>query len=55
MTGQRDLQATAERGAVDGGDDRLAQRLEGAQLLLDGLDGVEGFTGVLGAELDHAS
>ena len=25
---QRDLQAAAERGAVDGGDDRLAERLE---------------------------
>ena len=32
VTGQRDLQAAAERGAVDGGDDRLAQGLQGAQV-----------------------
>ena len=32
VTGQRDLQAAAERGAVDGGDDRLAERLERAQV-----------------------
>ena len=29
---ERDLQAAAERGAVDGGDDRLAQGLQRAQV-----------------------
>jgi len=43
MARQRDLQAAAQRGTVDGGDDRLAQRFQGAQLLLDRLDGVESF------------
>jgi hypothetical protein len=33
--GQRDLQAAAQRGAVDRGDDGLAQRLQPAQLALD--------------------
>ena len=32
VRGQRDLQAAAERGAVDRGDDRLAERLQPAQL-----------------------
>ena len=31
VTGERDLQAAAQRGAVDGGHDRLAERLEPAQ------------------------
>ena len=44
--GQRDLQAAAERGAVDGGDDRLAERLQPAQVGLDGLDQVERLGGV---------
>ena len=35
--GQADLQATAERGAVDGGDDRLGEELEPAQCGLDAL------------------
>ena len=34
VAGQGDLQAAAERGAVDRGDDRLAERLEAAQLAL---------------------
>ena len=32
VAGQRDLQAAAERGAVDRGDDGLAQRLQLAQV-----------------------
>ena len=32
VAGQRDLQAAAERGAVDRGDDRLAERLQRAQV-----------------------
>ena len=47
---QRDLQAAAERGAVDGGDDRLAEGLERAQVRLDALDGVEELACVLRAE-----
>ena len=35
VTRQRDLQAAAERGAVDGGDDGLAEGLQRAQVLLD--------------------
>ena len=31
VAGERDLQPAAERGAVDGGDDRLAERLQPAQ------------------------
>ncbi len=38
VTRQRDLQATAERGAVDRGHDRLAERLQCAQVALDSLD-----------------
>lgn len=53
MTRQRDLQAAAQRRPVDGRDDRLTQCLQGAQLPLDGLDGVEYIAGVLGPGLDH--
>ena len=35
VAGERDLEAAAERGAVDRGDDRLAERLEPAQVGLD--------------------
>ena len=41
VAGQRDLQAAAERGAVDRGDDRLAERLQRAQICLDPLDQLE--------------
>ena len=54
MAGQRDLQAAAERRAVDGGDDGLAQGLQRTQVALDSFDGVEGLTGVLRSEVDHA-
>ena len=54
VTRERDLQAAAERGAVDGGHHRLAQGLQGTQVTLDGLDGVERLAGVLRAEVDHA-
>ena len=37
VAGQRDLEAAAERGAVDRGDDRLAEGLEPAQRGLDPL------------------
>ena len=47
VTRQRDLQTTAERGAVDGGDDRLAEGLQPAQVALDGLDRAEDVAGVL--------
>ncbi len=50
VTRQRDLQAAAERGAVDGGDDRLAEGLERAQVGLDALDRAEDLAGVLRAE-----
>ena len=35
VAGERDLQAAAERGAVERGDDRLAERLQPAQVGLD--------------------
>ena len=54
VAGQRDLQAAAERGAVDGGDDGLAERLQLAQVGLDALDRCEGLARVLRAEVDHA-
>ena len=38
VAGERDLEAAAERGAVDGRDDGLAERLELAQRRLDRLD-----------------
>nr|VTO99412.1 hypothetical protein BIN_B_01923 [Mycobacterium kansasii] len=53
MTGQGDLQSAAKCCAVDGGDHRLAQRLQGAKLPLDCLDGVEHIAGVLGPGLHH--
>ena len=54
VTRQRDLQAAAERGAVDGGDDRLAEGLQRAQVPLDALDGAEELACVLRLGLDHA-
>ena len=54
VTRERDLQAAAERGAVDRGDHRLAQRLQCPQVALDGLHRVERLAGVLRTELDHA-
>ena len=44
---ERDLKAAAERGAVDGGDDGLAEGLQLAQVGLDALDGAEGLARVL--------
>jgi hypothetical protein len=53
MARERDLQATAERSAVDGGDDGLAKRLECAQVGLDALHGGKELACVLGLGLDH--
>jgi hypothetical protein len=54
MAGQGDLEATAQRGAVECRNCRLAQGLDGAQLLFDVLDQIEGLSDVLRADLDHA-
>ena len=55
VAGQRDLEAAAERGAVDRGDDRLAERLEPAQVGLDRLERREDALGVLGVGLRACS
>ncbi len=54
MAREGDLESTAERGTVDGRHDRLAERLELAQVGLDGFDHAEGLTRVLRPQLDHA-
>jgi hypothetical protein len=53
VTGQGDLQAAAERGAVDGRDNGHAQGLQLAQVGLDLLHLGEDLAGVLRAGLDH--
>src|SRR6266571_4499550 len=55
MAGERDLQAAAERGAVECRDDRLAQRLERALRGLDARDVVEELLKVLVADLDQVA
>src|SRR6266496_6228467 len=55
MAGERDLQAAAERGAVECRDDRLAQRLERALRGLDARDVVEELLEVVVADLDQVA
>src|SRR5690349_189915 len=52
--GERDLEATAERGAVDGRDDRLREGLETAQGRLDDLHRLEDLRRVGLGRGDHA-
>ena len=54
VTRERDLQAAAQGGAVDGGHHRLAEGLQLAQVGLDELDLGEGLGGVVGADVHHA-
>src|SRR5690606_16496511 len=46
MTRQRDFQATTERGAVQCGDDRLAEGFQGAQLRVDHVQALVEFRGL---------
>ena len=55
VAGQRDLEATAERGAVQRGDDRPAQRLHAPQVGLDLLADVGELGDVLVGHLDELS
>ncbi len=48
VAGERELETAAERGAVDGGDDGPAQRLQAPQLPLDVVDHRGEVRGVLG-------
>src|SRR5690606_20998323 len=53
VAGQGDLQAAAQGGAVDGGDDRPAQRLQSTQLLLQFVAVLGDRLGVGGGRLDE--
>ena len=54
VTGQRDLQAAAERGTIECGHRRFTQRLQRPQILLHPLDQIERLPGVIRADVNHA-